>query len=142
MRGLRFWAAVAVLSATCGFAGSTGAVLVFEERLQGPQGRPGPIGETGARGPLGPTGARGPTGPSGPAGPEPALPPEAGTASWGAAYQNLAQRLALLESGARAERCRPMKVVTRVEDRYNALAATTAGPIGITAYSGYACAAD
>lgn len=71
------------------------------------------------------------------------MPPEAGTASWAAVYQNLAQRLAVLESSAwGSERCRPMRVVTRVDGRYNPLAATTAGPIGITAYSDYACAAD
>jgi hypothetical protein len=34
-----------------------------------------------------------------------------------------------------------MKVVTRIANRYDPLDAVTAGPIGITAYSGYACAA-
>lgn len=34
-----------------------------------------------------------------------------------------------------------MKVVTRIENRYDPLAAATSGPIGFTAYTGYACAA-
>ena len=34
-----------------------------------------------------------------------------------------------------------MQVVTRVENRYDPLAAVGSGPVGITAYSGYACAA-
>lgn len=34
-----------------------------------------------------------------------------------------------------------MKAVTRVEDRYDPLAAVTSGPVGITAYCGYACTA-
>jgi len=35
-----------------------------------------------------------------------------------------------------------MKVVTRIENRYDPLAAATSAPIGITTYSGYACAAN
>jgi len=35
-----------------------------------------------------------------------------------------------------------MKVVTRIENKYEPLAAGNADPIGITAYIGYACAAN
>lgn len=136
MRQVRFWAAVAATSAVCGFGGATVGVLVLREDLRGPAGAQGPTGQTG------PTGARGPIGPVGPAGPEPALPPEAGTLSWSEAYNDLAQRIATLESGSgRPADCTPMKVVTRIENEYDPLAATTSGPIGITAYTGYACAA-
>jgi hypothetical protein len=84
-----------------------------------------------------------PAGPVGPAGPEPEPPAEAGVTSWRAAYSDLAGRLSAIESNDRdAPGCIPIKVVTRVEDRYDPLTAVGSGPVGITAYTGYACAAQ
>jgi hypothetical protein len=141
MERMRFWAVVVVVSTVFGFGGAVCAILVLGEQLRGPQG---PQGTAGAAGSAGTPGERGP---AGPAGPEP--PPPASESSWDAAYTNLTRRVAVVESrigaveatAGRPMSCTPMKVVTRIEDRYDPIAAVTAGPVGITAYSGYACAA-
>lgn len=142
MGRIRFWAAVVAVSTVFGFGGASCAVVVFGGHLRGPQGPQGPAGVAGADGADGADGTPGMRGPAGPAGPEPLPPAEAGTASWSAAYNDLALRLAAVEgrvSGSSS--CTPMKVVTRIDNRYDALASVTSGPVGITAYSDYACAA-
>src|SRR4051794_27664334 len=70
------------------------AAIVHQLAFQGPQGDPGPagdtgptgpmgdVGATGATGPIGPAGAQGPTGPAGPAG---AIGPTGATGPEGAA---------------------------------------------------------
>lgn len=148
MGRIRFWAAVVAVSTIFGFGGASGAVVVFGGHLRGPQGPQGPAGVAGADGAdgadgaAGADGAPGMRGPAGPAGPEPQPPAEAGTASWSAAYNDLALRLAAVESRVSgSSSCTPMKVVTRIDNRYDALASVTSGPVGITAYSDYACAA-
>jgi hypothetical protein len=141
MERMRFWAGVVVVSTVFGFGGAACAVLVLGEQLRGTQG---PQGIAGAAGSAGAPGERGPVGP---AGPEP-LPP-ASARSWDSAYTELTRRIGVVESrigaveatAGRPTSCTPMKVVTRIADRYDPLAAATAGPVGITAYSGYACAA-
>ena len=60
-----------------------------------------------------------------------------------ASYNDLARRIGALESdAARPTDCTPMKIATRSEIKYDSLAAVTSGPIGIRAYTGYACAAS
>lgn len=56
------WAALGVICAILGFAGSLGGVWVMHDQLRGEPGPPGPSGAAGERGPQGPAGPQGPPG--------------------------------------------------------------------------------